>query len=1291
MNTNRIHALVRATVVVVFLVALFAPIFSWQRTEALTPKISLSSTSGAPGDVIRLNGGNFPVTSSGSLFWGDHFNPLAMFKSGQSGQVSSLFTVPDVPPGEYEIHSSAGPALASVNFTVTEGQPTQLNAKRRKTPTPANDGEAPTETPAQDPTQAPVKEAAATETTPTKTATTQVTPEKSITLTPVADAFVSADTPAQNFGADPALKSDREPMEEGFLRFDVSGTGGVSRAVLRVYMSNGSGSTTEVYGVAKEWDEKTVTWDTRPNHITDRIVEVATAPVNSWVEYDVSSLITGDGTFNLSVTNPHRDGIAFSSREGGRAPELIIESGASSEPTVAISPTTPATSTPAPTNTAPAPTNTAPAPTNTAPAPTNTAPAPTNTAPASGGSNLTPTATKAAPTATTAAPTATAPAAKFGVTIDSPANGTNVTSAKSVAIKVTATGPNPISKVEFYDNGKLAGTEDTDPFAYTWAVDAQANGTHKWTAKAFDKTTGASVTSTEVSVTVNVADATPGTAGKVTAAGETAPVPNSGDAADDPAIWIHPSDPSQSTIIGTDKLGGLAVYDLSGKQLYYYADSAPNNVDLRYNFPLGGVPTTLVVTSDRTTDAIRIYRVNPSTRGLEYIAARTISTNLGVAGITMYISPTTGKYYVFIGDNSGNNQQWELFDNGAGKVDARKVRTISISSTTEGMVADDGTGALYISQEDVALWRYSAEPDGGAARTQVAPVDAKNLTADIEGLAIYYGGPGYLIVSSQGSNDVAVYRRDTNAYVGRFQVTDGTVDAVSYTDGLDVTNISLGGNYASGLLVMQDDRNDSGNQNFKLIPWDRVAGGFSTKLSIDTGYDPRGVGGGGSSAPVPTATAQASATVQSSATPKPTSTATPKPTSTATPKPATATPNATGTPSSGGSTATTYYVNSSTGNDANAGTSTDKAWKSLTKVNSAALVPGDRVLFARGGSWTGKLTVSKSGTSGATILIGAYGSGNAPIVTGASSCATLSGSYLVLQDLQLTDCSWAGVEIAGSHNLVRRNIITLNVAGVVVKSGAVSDRVISNEIRDNNKMSVLTSGGNDDSGAFGVLLQGDKTEVGYNTITGSDAFSYDYGRDGAAVEIYGATFSDIHHNLAKQNDAFTELGKSTSSDNTYAYNVVISSLETSIFVVTRGSGSSYGPITRTTLYNNTVYLTGAKSQGFVCSSGCSSTILRMRNNIIQAVWKVGYADNKFDEDSNLYFGGIAQFTMGANSKIADPKFTNPGGGDLTLTASSPAIDKGVDVGYSADFAGNGVPKDGNGDGNAKPDMGAYEY
>lgn len=47
---------------------------------------------------------------------------------------------------------------------------------------------------------------------------------------------------------------------------------------------------------------------------------------------------------------------------------------------------------------------------------------------------------------------------------------------------------------------------------------------------------------------------------------ETAPVTHDGDSADDPAIWIHPSDPAQSLIIGTDKAngGGLTSYNLDG-------------------------------------------------------------------------------------------------------------------------------------------------------------------------------------------------------------------------------------------------------------------------------------------------------------------------------------------------------------------------------------------------------------------------------------------------------------------------------------------------------------------------------------------------------------------------------------------------------------------------------------------------------------------------------------------------------------------------------------------------------
>src|SRR5262245_173261 len=74
----------------------------------------------------------------------------------------------------------------------------------------------------------------------------------------------------------------------------------------------------------------------------------------------------------------------------------------------------------------------------------------------------------------------------------------------------------------------------------------------------------------------------------VTATVETDPVPNGGDAADDPAIWVNPADPAQSVIIGTDKRGGLAVYNLSGKQIQYLSDGLMDNVDLRDGFKLDG-------------------------------------------------------------------------------------------------------------------------------------------------------------------------------------------------------------------------------------------------------------------------------------------------------------------------------------------------------------------------------------------------------------------------------------------------------------------------------------------------------------------------------------------------------------------------------------------------------------------------------------------------------------------------------------------------------------------------------
>ena len=319
--------------------------------------------------------------------------------------------------------------------------------------------------------------------------------------------------------------------------------------------------------------------------------------------------------------------------------------------------------------------------------------------------------------------------------------------------------------------------------------------------------------------------------------GETAPVPHHGDAADDAAIWVHPADPSLSTIIGTDKQGGLAVYDLSGKQLQYVAAGAINNVDIREAFPLGGQAVTVVAATNKSDHSVAVYRVNPATRHLE-IASPPIPLGSGLYGLCMYRSRLTGTYYVFATYDSGAVEQWELRAPSQGRVEGRKVRTLSVGSQSEGCVADDELGHLYVGEENVGIWKYGAEPDAGETRAQVDSTGAGgHLTADVEGLAIHSdgGGTGYLIASSQGSNSFVVYRREAgNAYVGTFAIGAANgIDAVEDTDGIEVTGAGLGPAFPNGLFVAQDGRNDGGNQNFKLVPWEAIASGIGPRRATN--------------------------------------------------------------------------------------------------------------------------------------------------------------------------------------------------------------------------------------------------------------------------------------------------------------------------------------------------------------------------------------------------------------------------------------------------------------------------
>jgi hypothetical protein len=76
-------------------------------------------------------------------------------------------------------------------------------------------------------------------------------------------------------------------------------------------------------------------------------------------------------------------------------------------------------------------------------------------------------------------------------------------------------------------------------------------------------------------------------------------------------------------------------------------------------------------------------------------------------------------------------------------------------------------------------------------------------------------------------------------------------------------------------------------------------------------------------------------------------------------------------------TSFTYYVDSANGSDSNPGNQA-APWKTIAKVNSTHLMPGQSVGFARGGVWRETLTPGQSGTAGQPITFAAYGSGAAP-------------------------------------------------------------------------------------------------------------------------------------------------------------------------------------------------------------------------------------------------------------------------------------------------------------------------
>lgn len=344
---------------------------------------------------------------------------------------------------------------------------------------------------------------------------------------------------------------------------------------------------------------------------------------------------------------------------------------------------------------------------------------------------------------------------------------------------------------------------------------------------------------------------TPVQSSPVAAKYETTQVPNQEDSADDPAFWLHPENPEKSIVIGSNKKGGVLLYNLKGKEIFHWNQTPINNVDVRYDFPFKGKKIDIVVGSSKETNGIHVFQMNKDGKGLTLIS-KTIKTGPSAYGVCLHKDLKNRKFYAFVTHKTGSIEQWLLADDGKGEVKGSLVRTMTLSSQTEGCVADDEYGKLYAAEEGVGLWKFDTSPDEDSDGKLVASIEKnKNLVADLEGVSLYHTGTGqgYILLSVQSKDQFAVFdRKGKNEYLLNFGIrekgTEASVDAITHTDGIDVIPTNLGPDFPMGVFMAQDDENHDAqggleNQNFKLVPWESIASSINFPLIIDNTWNPR--------------------------------------------------------------------------------------------------------------------------------------------------------------------------------------------------------------------------------------------------------------------------------------------------------------------------------------------------------------------------------------------------------------------------------------------------------------------
>jgi glucose/arabinose dehydrogenase len=147
----------------------------------------------------------------------------------------------------------------------------------------------------------------------------------SVAFTPTADAQIRANQATKNFGTASILRV-RVNQSRAYLKFVVTGLAAAPTAAkLRLWVTDGASSGGSVYSIANTtWTESGITWNNAPAITGTPLSSVSVATTGTWVEFNLGSIITGNGTYTFAISNGNNDAVDYASRETTNDPVLVL-------------------------------------------------------------------------------------------------------------------------------------------------------------------------------------------------------------------------------------------------------------------------------------------------------------------------------------------------------------------------------------------------------------------------------------------------------------------------------------------------------------------------------------------------------------------------------------------------------------------------------------------------------------------------------------------------------------------------------------------------------------------------------------------------------------------------------------------------------------------------------------------------------------------------------------------------------------------------------------------------------